>query len=106
MNAEQQVTQDRRTDTPRSSQRGDLSSATPPASPSVRERIGEGIEDVGRLGKEIAHNRPTQIGIGVAAAAGAGLLLVQAVGVGAAAVAGAAGYLVYRELSGKRTTGT
>jgi hypothetical protein len=41
---------------------------------------------------------------GVAAAAGAGLLIASVIGVGPAAIAGAAGYLAYRELHGKRAS--
>jgi hypothetical protein len=40
--------------------------------------------------------------VGIAAAAGAALLAAAALGVGPAALAGAAGYLAYRGMSGKR----
>lgn len=43
-----------------------------------------------------------RVAVGVAAAAGGGLLAAAAVGVGPAAIAGAAGYLAYRGLSGKK----
>jgi hypothetical protein len=69
----------------------------PEVSPNT-ERMG-----VARaLGQGILQNGAVQVGVGVLAAAGTGLVLASMVGVGAAAVAGAAGYLAYRELSGKR----
>jgi len=43
-----------------------------------------------------------RVALGVAAAAGGGLIAVTVIGVGPAAVAGAAGYLAYRGLSGRR----
>jgi uncharacterized protein YjbJ (UPF0337 family) len=60
------------------------------------------MEGVRALGEGIIQNRAVQVGVGVVAAAGAGLVLVSMFSVGAVAVAGAAGYLAYRELSGKR----
>jgi hypothetical protein len=43
-----------------------------------------------------------RIALGVAAAASGGLIAVSVLGVGPAAVAGAAGYLAYRGLTGRR----
>jgi hypothetical protein len=60
------------------------------------------MEGVRALGEGIIQNPAVQVGVGVVAAAGAGLVLVSMFSVGAVAVAGAAGYLAYRELSGKR----
>ena len=60
------------------------------------------MEGVRALGEGIIQNRAVQVGVGVVAAAGASLVLVSMFSVGAVAVAGAAGYLAYRELSGKR----
>ena len=45
---------------------------------------------------------PQRAAAGIAAAAGGALLAAAALGVGPAALAGAAGYLVYREMSGER----
>ena len=73
---------------------------------TIRERIEDAGKKATDVVGEVAHNRAAQLGLGVAAAAGAGLLFVQMVGVGAAAVAGAAGYLAYRELSGKHRSST
>ena len=67
------------------------------ASPNT-ERMG-GVQ---ALGQGILQNGAVQVGVGVLAATAAGLVLVSMAGVGAAAVAGGAGYLAYRELSGKR----
>jgi uncharacterized protein YjbJ (UPF0337 family) len=69
----------------------------PEASPNT-ERMGAARA----LGKDIIQNPTVQVGVGVVAAAGVGLVLVSMFSVGAVAVAGAAGYLAYRELSGKR----
>ena len=60
------------------------------------------MEGVRALGEGIIQNPAVKVGVGVVAAAGAGLVLVSMFSVGAVAVAGAAGYLAYRELSGKR----
>lgn len=46
-----------------------------------------------------------RVTVGVVAAAGGGLLAAAMVGVGPAALAGAAGYLAYRGLSGKKKNG-
>jgi len=46
-----------------------------------------------------------RVAVGVAAAAGGGLIAAAMVGVGPAAIAGAAGYLAYRGLSGKKKSG-
>ena len=60
------------------------------------------MEGVRALGEGIIQNPAVKVGVGVVAAAGASLVLVSMFSVGAVAVAGAAGYLAYRELSGKR----
>ena len=69
----------------------------PEASPNTAR-----MEGVRALGQGIIQNPAVQVGVGVVAAAGASLVLVSMFSVGAVAVAGAAGYLAYRELSGKR----
>jgi hypothetical protein len=45
---------------------------------------------------------PQRVTAGIVAAAGGALLAAAALGVGPAALAGAAGYVVYREMSGAR----
>jgi hypothetical protein len=67
-------------------------------------------------GEEHAKTEPTtkekwdasweRVALGVAAAAGTGLLAATWIGVGPAALAGAAGYLAYHGLRGKRKAAT
>jgi uncharacterized protein YjbJ (UPF0337 family) len=93
MGTQQQIVQDRKrdeTDCPKDQ-------PVPAVAPNT-DRMG----GVRALGEGIIQNPTVQVGVGVVAAAGAGLLLVSMFSVGAVAVAGAAGYLAYRELSGKK----
>jgi len=54
------------------------------------------VESLLRIGS------PQRVTVGIVAAAGGALLAAAALGVGPAALAGAAGYVVYREMSGAR----
>jgi len=67
------------------------------ASPN-KERVGAMEE----LGRGVLQSKALQVGVGVLTATAAGLFLVSMAGVGGAAVAGGAGYLAYREMSGKK----
>ena len=93
MGTQQQSVQDRL----RPSPDGQKEEPVSEVSPNTEHKGG-----VRTLGQGILQNGAVQVGVGVVAAAGAGLVLVSMAGVGAAAVAGGAGYLAYRELSGKR----
>ena len=72
-----------------------------PAEPEEMEE-GEKEETEGRVTSYLEEHEWPRLTAGVAAAAGAGLFVVSLLGVGPAVVAGGAGYLAYRELSGKR----
>ena len=93
MGTQQQTVQDRERD------EADCPKGEPVPEVSPNTQRMEGVR---ALGEGIIQNPAVQVGVGVVAAAGAGLVLVSMFSVGAVAVAGAAGYLAYRELSGKR----
>jgi len=66
--------------------------------PPNKERVGQ----IQELGRGVLQSKAVQLGVGVLTATAAGLFLVSMAGVGGAAVAGGAGYLAYREMSGKK----
>lgn len=72
---------------------------------TTHEEMAEQEDVEGPLTTYLEEHEWPRLTAGIAAAAGAGLLAVSFIGVGPAAIAGAAGYLAYRELSGKRSKG-
>ena len=71
--------------------------------PATREEMAEREDAEGPLTTYLEEHEWPRLTAGITAAAGVGLLAVSFMGVGPAAIAGAAGYLAYRELSGKRS---
>lgn len=74
--------------------------------PTTPEEAPQHEEAEGPLTTYLEEHEWPRLTAGIAAAAGAGLLAVTFIGVGPAAIAGAAGYLAYRELSGKQSKAT
>jgi len=73
---------------------------------TMPEETAEREEPAGPRTNYLDEHEWPRLTAGIAAAAGAGMLAVSLIGVGPAAVVGAAGYLAYRELTGKRSKAT
>ena len=70
---------------------------------TTQEEMTEREEAEGPLTTYLEEHEWPRLTAGITAAAAVGLAAASFIGVGPAAIAGAAGYLAYRELSGKRS---
>ena len=72
-------------------------------SANMLKAVRKSVEDTfARVGSVLRIGSAERVTAGIVAAAGGALLAAAALGVGPAALAGAAGYVVYREMSGAR----
>jgi hypothetical protein len=77
-----------------------------PAATHEEMEMAERDDVEGPLTTYLEEHEWPRLTAGITVAAGVGLLAVSFIGVGPAAIAGAAGYVAYRELSGKRSKAT